>query len=373
MDDLRFQVLGPVTVTRGGVPVPLGGARRRSLLALLISGHGRVVPTSTVIDAVWEESALADPASSVQVLVSTLRRLLNEPGDRPDQVIKTVASGYALSAPESACDSWRFSRARRAGRESAERGDYREASRRYAEALDEWSGIAYQDLRGLRFADELAAGLEEQRLTTVEAKLEADLARGAHGDVVDEAGPLTSAHPLREGLHTTLMLAFYRCGRQGDALSVYARLREALLNELGVEPGTAARSLQSAILRQDPSLDFADVDAPARVSDRVHRTSTHVVGARDGEARLVDSAGAAVVLRGRLSIGREPGNDLVMADVRVSRRHAVVQRTPQGWLLVDQQSSNGTLVNGNLVATRVLRHGDVITVGGARLTFLNHP
>ncbi len=364
-EGLRFQVLGPVTVTRDGTPIALGGQRRRSLLAVLIAGHGRVVQMTTVIDAVWEESTLADPAGSVQVAVSTLRRLLNEPGAPSDTVIKTATSGYALVAPDDACDSWRFARSRRAGREAATRGDHAEASRLYADALAEWSGTAFQDLRGLRFADELATGLDEQRLATVEAKLEADLARGAHRDVVDEAGPLTSAHPLREAMHVSLMLGLYRCGRQGEALAVYSRLRESLLDELGIEPGTTARTMQAAILRQDPSLDRPD---PA-TAPRSHQTRTVVAGGGGRVARLVDASGATTPVAGRASIGREPGNDLVLADVMVSRRHALVQRTPQGWLLVDQQSSNGTLVNGELVESQVLRSGDVITVGGTSLTF----
>ena len=51
------------------------------------------------------------------------------------------------------------------------------------------------------------------------------------------------------------MLALYRGGRQADALRCYQDLREALTGELGIEPGSETRRLETLILRQDPSLE----------------------------------------------------------------------------------------------------------------------
>ena len=53
------------------------------------------------------------------------------------------------------------------------------------------------------------------------------------------------------------MLALYRSGRQPDALDVYRRTREELI-EFGIEPTAALRGLERAILSQDPSLDATD-------------------------------------------------------------------------------------------------------------------
>jgi hypothetical protein len=65
-----------------------------------------------------------------------------------------------------------------------------------------------------------------------------------------------------------------------------------------------------------------------------------------------------------LVIGRDVSADLVLDHARVSRRHAVVQCTDEGYVLYDLGSSNGTSVNGQRISDPVLLHaGDVIELG----------
>lgn len=66
------------------------------------------------------------------------------------------------------------------------------------------------------------------------------------------------------------------------------------------------------------------------------------------------------------SIGRNAGCDLAIADPTVSRLHARLERTPDGWLLRDLGSTNGTRVNGWLVRGQVpVRPGDLVRFGTA--------
>ena len=73
------------------------------------------------------------------------------------------------------------------------------------------------------------------------------------------------------------------------------------------------------------------------------------------------------------TLGREPGNDLLLADRLVSRRHARVAATDGACLLHDLESANGTFVNGVPVKERALAHGDLIKIGASLLLFLCEP
>jgi pSer/pThr/pTyr-binding forkhead associated (FHA) protein len=70
-----------------------------------------------------------------------------------------------------------------------------------------------------------------------------------------------------------------------------------------------------------------------------------------------------------LTIGRGPSSDVPVHNEDVSRRHAYVLRTPQGFLLVDS-SLHGTFINGERVqAQRILHDGDVVEVGHLSFRF----
>ena len=71
-----------------------------------------------------------------------------------------------------------------------------------------------------------------------------------------------------------------------------------------------------------------------------------------------------------ISIGRDPSNDLVLSDSMVSRRHAILEQRDDIYVLRDNNSANGTLVNGDKVdAEKTLRDGDLVAIGSSRLLF----
>ena len=75
------------------------------------------------------------------------------------------------------------------------------------------------------------------------------------------------------------------------------------------------------------------------------------------------------VQRGVLSIGRDPGCSLSLADPKVSRTHAEIGRTARGYSIRDLNSTNGTIVNDRKISSEVLADGDEIKVGDTRLRF----
>jgi pSer/pThr/pTyr-binding forkhead associated (FHA) protein len=73
---------------------------------------------------------------------------------------------------------------------------------------------------------------------------------------------------------------------------------------------------------------------------------------------------------GQFSIGRDADCDLAIADMTVSRLHAQLERTPDGWLLSDLESTNGTRVNGWRVRGKIpVRAGDVVSFGSLDVVF----
>ena len=68
-------------------------------------------------------------------------------------------------------------------------------------------------------------------------------------------------------------------------------------------------------------------------------------------------------------LGRAPGCDITLDDRNVSRRHAEVRRRGPVVVLVDLESTNGTIVNGRRIREHPLADGDRITLGSSRLTF----
>lgn len=70
-----------------------------------------------------------------------------------------------------------------------------------------------------------------------------------------------------------------------------------------------------------------------------------------------------------VTIGREEGNTIQLNDERVSRYHLKIQEDHHKLVLTDLESTNGTKVNGEDIQLRILRFGDMITVGRSVLLF----
>ncbi|WP_406674037.1 BTAD domain-containing putative transcriptional regulator [Nonomuraea sp. N2-4H] len=256
---MRVGILGPLRVAGSEV----GGARVRALLVRLALDPGRVVTAERLIDDLWPGDPPAHPPAALQSLVSRARR--EAPG-----LIASHPAGYLLDVAPDEVDAWAFERLVR-------QGDVRRA-------LALWRGAPLADAAALPFATGPAARLEELRLTALAARIAADLDLAASRTVSSSAarstssppvatgpaaappvapGPeelvaeleeLVAAHPLREPFHALLVRALTAVGRRAEALAAFERIRNALAEELGVDPGPELREAHLAALQdQEPS------------------------------------------------------------------------------------------------------------------------
>ncbi len=249
---LDFRILGPLEVADDDRPVRLGGPKQRATLAILLLNANRVVSVERLADDLYAGAAPVTAVAQVQRQISELRRALGS----ADSVM-TQAPGYLLPVSPEQLDLSRFEARAEAGSRALARGEAQHASDLCRQALASWRGAPLADFTYETFAGIAIGRLEEIRLATLEQRIEADLALGRHVALVAELEQLVREHPLRETLRAELMLAYYRAGRQVDALQAYRSIRELLVSDFGIEPTVRLRQLERSILTQDPALDIA--------------------------------------------------------------------------------------------------------------------
>jgi DNA-binding SARP family transcriptional activator len=245
---VEFRVLGPVEVIEAGRPLQLGSRKQRAVLALLLLHAGEVVPRERLIEELWHARPPPTADATLRSYLSRLRSVLGAAR------IRTRSPGHMLVAKPEELDAKTFERLLAAGRVALAEERAVEAARLFADALGLWRGDPFADFVYEPFAQTEIARLSELRLEALEERIAAELRLGLDEALVAELRELVSEHPVREGLCCQLMLALYRCGRQAEALGVYASARRVLIDELGLEPGPELRALERAILRQDESL-----------------------------------------------------------------------------------------------------------------------
>ena len=258
---LRVAVLGPLRVWRGQTVVDLGPLQQRVVLAVLSLQAGRPVAKQQMINAIWGEAPPTHAVNLVQRHVSGLRRALepDRPGHAPSDMVVWSDAGYLLRLPAGALDLDVFETELGRARAAWTAGNPRRAAEALHAALKLWRGPVCDGLSS-PFLDAQRDRLAESRISTIEDRIELDLAIGNRTDVIAELRDLIAEHPLRERLHGLLMLALYRAGRQAEALAAFRDVRRVLHEELGVEPAAPLQRLHQQILAGDLELAAA---APA--------------------------------------------------------------------------------------------------------------
>ena len=270
---MEFRILGPVEVWAGGARVDPGPPRQRGILAALAVDAGRPVAMDTVVDRVWGPAASGRTRHTLHVYVGRIRRdprrgRRRSRGGPAPAPLRRLRARHRPRPGRRACASAAWSPGRAA--------TPTRRSELLREALDLWRGTPLADVPG-EWADRVRAGWERQRVDAVVAWAQAELRLGRPDHVIATVGELVTEYPLVEPLIAVQMRALAAAGRGAEALEVFARTRQQLVEQLGVDPGADLRVLHQAMLR-------GEFDGPARAEPRTPATPAPAAAADAGAA-----------------------------------------------------------------------------------------
>ena len=238
---VRFGVLGTLEAESGGAVLDVGPARQRYVLAALLADPNRPVPPEQLVTRVWGAHPPHRAAATLRSYLSRLRAA--------GCAIERTSHGYVLRVEPASLDLHRFrelvARARLA--------DDGTAAALFDEALALWRGEPFAGLDS-PWLTGVREGLEAERHAARLDRHDVSLRLGRHAELLATLPQLAAAHPFDERLAAQLVLAYYRSGRQADALAHFDGVRRRLAEYLGADPGPGLRELHRRILVGDPEL-----------------------------------------------------------------------------------------------------------------------
>lgn len=253
MGSVTVTVLGPVSITVDGMSLDLGKPQAELVLVHLLSHDRLRLGRDELLERIWPDGDPKRASHSLNVHVSELRKRLP-----PEIQLETTHDGYRLRIPDRALDRDLFARYIDEGM--------------LGEALDVWSGRAFEGFVGHPGIDHAAASLEMQRRDVVSAWAESELESGRSAGLTDRLEALLRLDPFDEMICGLLMKVHYASGAPARALAVFRGITRILGEELGVEPGPELQDLEEQVLLHDPRLPRSGRPEPAITRLPVERT-----------------------------------------------------------------------------------------------------
>jgi predicted ATPase/DNA-binding SARP family transcriptional activator len=310
---VEFGILGSLEVRGSAEVIDVGGHRQRAVLARLLVDAGHLVAIERLIDDVWEGNPPRTAPKTLHKYISVIRTALRGAmASSEPSPIRTSGSSYAVDVDSWSLDAGRFEDMVADARRSRRSGDAAAAAATLLEAARLWRGDVLADFPDSTFATPLRARLGELRLVAVEERLDAEVDLGRYGECVAELVELVVAHPFRERMWALLMTALASAGRPGEALRAFRRYRQALGNELGLEPSAALHHLDGRIARGELAVTLPSTarrlsspltNLPSPLTTFIGRQQQlHDLAAELDERRLVTLTGPGGTGKSRLAI-----------------------------------------------------------------------
>jgi DNA-binding SARP family transcriptional activator len=251
MARVDFKLLGPLELSKDGIPEVVPGKKLRALLAMLLVRRNHHLQVDWLVDQLWFDAAPEKARNRLHALVLRLRSLL-EPGQghREAQMLVTEPDGYLLRLRPDQVDADAFHELIAAAKKSQAENDSDRAFATVREALGLWRGDALEDFAAEPFAQQEAARLNWSYAAATELWLESGLSLGRHVDLVREFKDLVR-DPLPEKLLEWLIRRLSGAGRLQDALVVCSEQQRTYVEKCDADLPPAIQELRETIAKYE--------------------------------------------------------------------------------------------------------------------------
>ncbi|WP_022885047.1 AfsR/SARP family transcriptional regulator [Glaciibacter superstes] len=302
--------------------------RELLILARLLVARGKVVSTSMLVDTLWGDAPPASAFNQVQRHIGELRRLF-EPrlaARSTGRMVLGVGEGYRLDISLVDSDIERSSRLWAKARASATA----EALELYSEALALVAGPVLSGMPWTVLTRPEFEVIERDRVALALDAADCALAAGDSSTVLGAIEAIAAAAPLDERLQARLIRMLGRSERRADAIAVYDKTRQNLMQELEVAPSKALQSALDEVVKGDRADQDSGPNVPRRLplspASLVERVGIRSV-LEDGTARASNGEPALIVVSGMAGIGK--------TTLAVEWAHSVADSFPDGQLFVN--------------------------------------
>ncbi len=277
----------------------LPGRRQRELLAALALRVGRPASAEALAVSIYGDPLPKTATESVRMHVSALRRAVAKADPGLDMALRTSSPGYVLDTALTQTDLIDAERLVDAAEQAARAGDVVNALREAEKAADLWRGEPLREFDSTPFGAQSSPALHALHARCLKILASAALSFGPAEleSALTRLSTRRDWHPWDETLVALIAHCQYRAGRQEAALRTLTQYRDALVDELGLDPSPELLVLHKRILTQDPVLEAPVIRRTAgpvgRVVGRDSELSAVIKAIGDPSVRLVIVGGPA--------------------------------------------------------------------------------
>jgi DNA-binding SARP family transcriptional activator/Tfp pilus assembly protein PilF len=302
---VEFKILGKTSLLAGDASVPLGTAKQRGVLALLLYDVGRPVSIDLIMSELWRGETPAVSKGRLHPIISRLRKILAESGSGGQ--LHKEGTAYRLELDPMLVDLHRFRHLVTKARQASGDDDHFLAKALVQEALELWHGKALADLGGT-WSEHCRAQMEQfDRLPAYYVLFDSQLQLGEYGEVMSAVGRLVDEHDTEEMFARHYMRSLDGMGRYSKALEFYAAFCSRLEYAIGAEPGPEMRALYRAVLQKQAGTAIVskiDPEPPQQLERDIHNFTGRKQLLVRLDALLATAPGRVVALHGMPAAGK---------------------------------------------------------------------